>query len=68
MRLLELHCLNGMAASDKIFDLLDMPPVTEQGTKTIQHLAMLHCTCFLLQRETVLVNVSFGMRANSLNA
>lgn len=73
MRLLGSYfhiAMNGMAASDKIFDLLDMP-VREQGTKTVPESndLTLHNVSFSYDGEKpVLVNVSFGMRANSLNA
>lgn len=73
MRLLGSYfhiAMNGMAASDKIFDLLDMP-VREQGTKTVPESSdlTLHNVSFSYDGEKpVLVNVSFGMRANSLNA
>lgn len=73
MRLLGSYfhiAMNGMAASDKIFDLLDMP-VREQGTKTVPESndLTLHNASFSYDGEKpVLVNVSFGIRANSLNA
>lgn len=73
MRLLGSYfhiAMNGMAASDKIFDLLDMP-VREQGTKTVPESSdlTLHNVSFSYDGEKpVLVNVSFEMRANSLNA
>lgn len=73
MRLLGSYfhiAMNGMAASDKIFDLLDTP-VREQGTKTVPESSdlTLHNVSFSYDDEKpVLVNVSFGMRANSLNA
>ena len=60
MRLLGSYfhiAMNGMAASDKIFDLLDMP-VREQGTKTVP-----------ASSDVVLRNVSFSYDGeNSLNA
>ena len=73
MRLLGSYfhiAMNGMAASDKIFDLLDMP-VTEQGTKTVpasSDVALRNVSFSYDGEKPVLVNVSFGMRANSLNA
>ena len=73
MRLLGSYfhiAMNGMAASDKIFDLLDMP-VREQGTKTVpasSDVALRNVSFSYDGEKPVLVNVSFGMRANSLNA
>ena len=73
MRLLGSYfhiAMNGMAASDKIFDLLDMP-VREQGTKTVPEssdLTLRNVSFSYDGEKPVLVNVSFGMRANSLNA
>ena len=73
MRLLGSYfhiAMNGMAASDKIFDLLDMP-VTEQGSKTVpasSDVALRNVSFSYDGEKPVLVNVSFGMRANSLNA
>ena len=73
MRLLGSYfhiAMNGMAASDKIFDLLDMP-VTEQGTKTVpasSDVALRNVSFSYDGEKPVLVNVSFGMHANSLNA
>ena len=73
MRLLGSYfhiAMNGMAASDKIFDLLDMP-VREQGTKTVpasSDVALRNVSFSYDVEKPVLVNVSFGMRANSLNA
>ena len=73
MRLLGSYfhiAMNGMAASDKIFDLLDTP-VREQGTKTVPEssdLTLRNVSFSYDGEKPVLVNVSFGMRANSLNA
>ena len=73
MRLLGSYfhiAMNGMAASDKIFDLLDTP-VREQGTKTVpasNDVALRNVSFSYDGEKPVLVNVSFGMRANSLNA
>ena len=73
MRLLGSYfhiAMNGMAASDKIFDLLDMP-VREQGTKTVpasSDVALRNVSFSYDGEKPVLVNVSFEMRANSLNA
>ena len=73
MRLLGSYfhiAMNGMAASDKIFDLLDMP-VREQGTKTVpasSDVALRNVSFSYDGEKPVLVNVSFGMHANSLNA
>lgn len=73
MRLLGSYfhiAMNGMAASDKIFDLLDMP-VRKQGTKTVpasSDVALRNVSFSYDGEKPVLVNVSFGMRANSLNA
>ena len=73
MRLLGSYfhiAMNGMAASDKIFDLLDMP-VREQGTKTVpasSDVSLRNVSFSYDGEKPVLVNVSFGMRANSLNA
>ena len=73
MRLLGSYfhiAMNGMAASDKIFDLLDTP-VREQGTKTVpasSDVALRNVSFSYDGEKPVLVNVSFGMRANSLNA
>lgn len=73
MRLLGSYfhiAMNGMAASDKIFDLIDMP-VREQGTKTVptsSDVALRNVSFSYDGEKTVLVNVSFGMRTNSLNA
>ena len=73
MRLLGSYfhiAMNGMAASDKIFDLLDTP-VCEQGTKTVPEssdLTLRNVSFSYDGEKPVLVNVSFGMRANSLNA
>lgn len=73
MRLLGSYfhiAMNGMAASDKIFDLLDTP-VREQGTKTVPEssdLTLRNISFSYDGEKPVLVNVSFGMRANSLNA
>lgn len=73
MRLLGSYfhiAMNGMAASDKIFDLLDMP-VRAQGTKTVPEssdLTLRNVSFSYDGEKPVLVNVSFGMRANSLNA
>ena len=73
MRLLGSYfhiAMNGMAASDKIFDLLDIP-VREQGTKTVpasSDVALRNISFSYDGEKPVLVNVSFGMRANSLNA
>ena len=73
MRLLGSYfhiAMNGMAASDKIFDLLDMP-VREQGTKTVpasSDVALRNVSFSYDGEKPVLVNVSFRMRANSLNA
>ena len=73
MRLLGSYfhiAMNGMAASDKIFDLLDMP-VQEQGAKTFpasSDVSLRNVSFSYDGEKPVLVNVSFGMRANSLNA
>lgn len=73
MRLLGSYfhiAMNGMAASDKIFDLLDTP-VREQGTKTVPEssdLTLRNVSFSYDGEKPVLVNVSFEMRANSLNA
>lgn len=73
MRLLGSYfhiAMNGMAASDKIFDLLDMP-VRAQGTKTVPEssdLTLRNVSFSYDGEKPVLVNVSFGIRANSLNA
>ena len=73
MRLLGSYfhiAMNGMAASDKIFDLLDMP-VREQGTKTVpasSDVALRNVSFSYDGEKPVLVNVSFEMRAHSLNA
>lgn len=73
MRLLGSYfhiAMNGMAASDKIFDLLDTP-VREQGTKTVPEssdLTLRNVSFSYDGEKPVLVNVSFGMRAHSLNA
>ena len=73
MRLLGSYfhiAMNGMAASDKIFDLLDMP-VRKQGTKTVPEssdLTLRNVSFSYDGEKPVLVNVSFGIRANSLNA
>ena len=73
MRLLGSYfhiAMNGMAASDKIFNLLDMP-VQEQGAKTFpasSDVSLRNVSFSYDGEKPVLVNVSFGMHANSLNA
>ena len=73
MRLLGSYfhiAMNGMAASDKIFDLLDMP-VREQGTKTVPEssdLTLRNVSFSYDGEKPVLVNCFIlEVRAYSLN-